>query len=316
MNNVAGGLGSSLGISASEPAFGTFGAPTRFLEINSETLKFVKHPIQGMGVRFGGVFGRSSRRGITTREVTGDIDLDVPTRGAGLLFAHSLGSYPAAVSGVYTFTAGDQGVVSFTTQVGLSRYDGTVVPKNILGCKVDQMALSLTGAGFLNMKLTIDAADMENTTAMVAPSYAAAYDAFHFAEGTIKINGTVVGNIRDWAVTLNNGLNKSRFNIGGGGKKSAQVHNQFRTLTGSLTAEFSDNVLLNALTGDTVTSIDMTFTNGIQTLEIIVPVAFFDDGTPMIAGASDIDIPFTFQGLDNGTLAPITVIYTTADATL
>lgn len=316
MTNVAGGLGSALGISASESAYGTFTTPTRFIEFNSESLKLVKHVVQGVGLRYGGVFGRSARRAVTTYEVTGDIDTDVPTRGAGLIFAHSLGSYPTAVSGAYTFTPGDQGLVSFTTQVSMSRYDGVVVEKNVVGCKVDQLVLSISNGGFLNAKLTIDGAAMDNTNTLATPSYPTPYDAFQFAEGTLKFNSSTVAYIRDWNMTLNNGLNKSRFNLGNAGKKASQVHNAFRTLTGQFTAEYVDNIVFNDVLTDTAVSMELTFTNGVEILDITIPVSYFDDGTPMVAGPSDIDIPVTFTSLDGGVNPVITVVYTTPDTTL
>jgi|ERR1019366_6469005 hypothetical protein len=316
MTNVPGGLGSQLGVSPTESTYGTYNAPTRFVEFNSESLKLNKRVKQGLGLRAGGLFGRSARRVVTGTDVTGDIDFDMPTRGAGIFLGHALGSYPAAVAGAFTIVKGDQSAVSFTTQVGLSRYDGTVTPKNVTGCKVDAFTLSLANDGILNVKLTIDAQKMEFATALVAASYNAAYDLFHFAQGTIKVDGTAVGNIRDWSVTIANNLKKDRYNIGNSGLKSTQTHDAFVVGTGAVTVEFTDTTWTTKLTADSVTSIDMIFTNGTEILEIITPVVFADDATPMVSGPSDIDVPITFSILDNGTLAPITVIYTTPDSTL
>lgn len=221
MTNVAGGLGSQLGVSTTESTFGTYGAPTRFIEFNSESLKLNKRVKQGLGLRAGGFFGRSARRVVTGSDVTGDIDFDMSSRGNGIMIGHALGSYPAAVAGVYTIVKGDQGAVSFTTQVGMAQYGGTVTPKNVTGCKVDAATFSIANDGILNVKLTIDAQKMEFATALVAASYNAAYSLFHFAQGSIKVDGTPVANIRDWSVTINNNLKKDRYNLGNSGLKSA-----------------------------------------------------------------------------------------------
>lgn len=86
--------------------------------------------------------------------------------------------------------------------------------------------------------------------------------------------------------------------------------------SGAITVEFTDTTWTTKLTADSVTSIDITFTNGTEIIEFITPATFATDATPMVSGPADIDIPITFDILDNGTLQPITVIYTTTDTSL
>ena len=42
----------------------------------------------------------------------------------------------------------------------------------------------------------------------------------------------------------------------------------------------------------------------------------FDGEAPQVAGPEVIDVNFSFEAYDNGTDAPLTIVYTTADAAL
>jgi hypothetical protein len=316
---LPGGLGTQLGISASESSFGTYTTPTRFLEYVSETMKYNKTVTQGMGLRAGGSFARSARRVITQTDASGDIQIEMATRGLGLLLAHATGTYASPTGSgpyVYVFTPGDQGPTSFTCQIGEPQYGGTVTPKNLLGCKITDWNMSIAAGGILDGKFTITAAGYENSTAMATASYPATYQVFHFAQGVLKIDGTAVANIRDWNLNVNNNLNTGRVNLGSSGKIANQIHNGFRSGTGTITAEFTDTTLTAKVLADSVTSIEMIFTSGASILSILTPVAFFNDGNPMISGPGDIDIPLNFDILDDGTNAPYTITYTTPDSTL
>lgn len=313
---ISGGLGSSLGISVAESTFGTYVAPTRWLEFNNESFAFKKNVVQGKGLKAGGTVGRTSRRVVPTTEVQGDFEFDIPNRGFGLPLAHAMGSYPTASTGTYTFTLGNQDTKSFTLQVGASQTGGTVTPKNVTGCKVTSWTLSVPNAGIATMKMSVDAQKYEISTALASPSYTAAYSAFHFAQASISVAGTTVANIRDFNLTVENNLKVDRFNLSSSGLKSAPVHNDFRKVTGSLTAEFTDTTLLTSFNADTSFALVVTLTNGTEIIAITLPAVYLNDGNHMVGGPSTIDIPFTFEALDNTTVEPLTIVYTTADASL
>ena len=80
------GLSATLGI-ATETVVGTPVTVTRFLEFDSETLQMKKHTVQGAGLR-GGLVKRAQRRFVVAREAGGDIMLDAPTAGLGLVLQH------------------------------------------------------------------------------------------------------------------------------------------------------------------------------------------------------------------------------------
>ena len=323
---IGSGIGSQLGI-ATETTFNNSVTVTRFYEFNSENLNYNKKVAVGMGLRAGGQLPRSQRRVVTTSDATGDISLDLPTRGLGLLLSHAMGSVPSAntvTTGVYsyTFTLGDVYGRSFTAQVGVPQYGGTVTPKTIAGAKIQSWELSVATGGIATGKFTVDGASLTTGTSLATASYSTISNLFHFAQGAITVNGSSVANIKDFTVTVANTLKGDRYNLGAAGIKSEQVINGFRKISGKLTAEFTDTTLLSAFLADSTTALALTFTgatiaNGAkETLSITIPAAKFNADTPNVSGPGVIDLAMTFEAYDDGTNQPLTLVYQTADSAL
>lgn len=323
---IGSGIGSQLGI-ATESTFNTPVTVTRFYEFNNESINYNKTTAVGLGLRAGGQLPRSQRRVVTTTDVSGDINLDLPTRGLGLLLAHAMGSFPSpttVASGVYsyTFTLGDTYGKSFTTQVGLPQYGGTVTPKTMGGCKVNSFELAVSNAGLATGKFSIDGASLSTATALATASYSAATSIFNFAQGAITVDGSAVANIKDFSVNVDNVLKTDRFNLGSAGIKQEQVINGFRKVTGKITAEFTDTTLLAKFIADSNAAIALTFVGNTiastykDTLSITLSAVKFDGELPQVGGPEVIDVNFTFEAYDNGTDAPMTVVYQTGDAAL
>jgi hypothetical protein len=323
---VGSGIGSQLGI-ATETTYNTAVTVARFYEFTSESINYNKKTVDGLGLRAGGLLPRSQRRVVTTFDTTGDIMLDLPTNGLGLLLAHATGSFPSpttVTTGVYSyaFTLGDVYGHSFTAQVGVPEYTGTVVPKTISGGKISGWELAVAAGGLATGKFTVDGAGFTTTTSLATASYPLNGSIFHFAEGAITVNGTSVANVKDFTLTVDNVLKVDRYNLGSGGAKQEQIINGFRKITGKLTAEFIDLNLFNAYLGDTQTALSLTFTGATiagsykQTLQITVSAVHFDADTPKVPGPGVIDLAMTFTAYDDGSDAPLTITYQTSDSAL
>lgn len=310
------GIGASLGIATESTAFNTYTAPDHFTEFNSESLNYVKNVSVGMGLRAGGVLPRTARRVVTTFGGAGDVTFDMPTNGLGLWLAHSLGSFPSKADGAFTFTLGDLSGKSFTTQVGVPLFNGTVDPKTLTGCKITDWEIAVPNGGIATFKATIDAAGFTRSTALATPSYTASTSVFHFAQATLSIGGSTVAYVSDITLTGSNTLKTDRYTIGNAGAKREQLANGFRTISGSLNAEFIDTTAYAAILADTTSSLVLTLTSGAQSLAITLPSIKFDGDAPQVAGPEAIMEPLSFQVYDNGTNAPITVVYTTSDSAL
>jgi len=323
---IGSGIGSQLGIAA-ETTFNTPVTVTRFYEFTNENLQYVKKVAVGMGLRAGGTLPRSVRRVVTTNNVTGDFNLDLPTRGLGLLLAQSMGTSPSVVTtttGVYsyTFTLGDVYGRSFSAQVGVPQYGGTVTPKSVSGAKISAFELAVANGGIATGKFTVDAVALTTSTSLATASYSTTGNLFNFSQGAVTIDATSVANIKDFTLTVNNTLKGDRYNLGSSGLKAEQVINGFRVITGKMTAEFTDTTLLNKFLTDSAAAIVVTFTGAViangatEKLVITIPAAKFDADTPNVAGPGVIDMPMTFTVYDDGTNQPLSIQYQTADSAL
>lgn len=323
---IGAGIGASFGI-ATETTFGTAVTVSRFYEFTSESTNYNKKTSVGLGLRAGGLLPRSQRRVVTTFDATGDVTIDLPTRGLGLLLSQATGSIPSpttVATGVYsyTFTLADVYGKSFTAQVGVPQYGGTVTPKTLSGCKISSFELAVANGGIATGKFNIDAAGFTTATALATPSYSLNGSIFHFAQGAVTVDGTSVANIKDFSLTVDNTLKVDRYNLGAAGAKSEQTINGFRKITGKVTAEFTDTTLLTKYLNDTTTALSLSFVGNTisstykDTLTITVSAVKLDGEAPKVAGPGVVDVNFTFEAYDNGTDAPLTIVYQTADSAL
>jgi hypothetical protein len=326
---IGSGIGSWLGIKK-ESTFGTAVTVDRFYEFNSESTKYNKNTVVGEGLRSGGLVPRANRRVVTTKSSEGDFEIDLPTRGLGLLLSLATGSVPTGTlaSGAYTYEFVPEDMVSdsFTTQVAVPQYGGTLTYKTLPGCKINSFELSVGAGEIAKGKFTLDGVNLTTgSTTSAEPAYTnfATTNLFHFAQGAITDNvSTTYANIKDFTLSVDNTLKTDRFNLGAAGIKSEQIINGFRAITGTVTAEFTDTVLLDKFLADTTAGLKLTFTGGTigtgqnETLSITLPACKFDGDVPMVSGPGVIDVSFSFTVYDNGTNAPFTITYKTLDSAL
>lgn len=318
---IGSGLGAQLAVSAAESTYGAATTVSRFIEFTDESLQFNKKRVEGLGLRAGGSVARAQRAVVTTSDATGDINFDIPTRGFGLLLSHMTGSTPtpSSVGGAYqyVFTLGDMLGHSFNCQVGAPTYGGTVVPKTLKGAKVANFEIAVSSGAIATCKLGIDAASMDISSALAVASYPVNGSIFHFAQGSISIDGTPSVSIRDFSVSVDNALKVDRYNLGASGAKAEQTVNGFRKITGKFTAEFTDTALAAKYLSDATTALSVTFNGGTgSSLTIALPAIKLDADMPKVTGPASIDLSVSFTVYDDGTNAPVTITYVTADAAL
>lgn len=325
---IGSGIGSWLGIKK-ESSFNTAVTVDRFYEFNSESTKYNKNTVVGQGLRAGGLTPRANRRVVTTKGSEGDFEIDLPSRGLGLLLSLATGSVPTGTlaNGAYTyqFTPDDLLGDSFTTQIAVPQYGGTLTYKTMSGCKMNSFELSVGAGDIAKGKFTIDGVTFtagSSTSATPAYSNFATTNLFHFAQGSVTDNSsTTYANIKDFTFSVDNSLKTDRYNLGATGAKAEQIINGFRAITGKVTAEFTDTVLLDKFIADTTAGLKVTFTGGTigtttELLEIVIPAAKFDGDVPMVSGPGVIDVSFSFTVYDDGSNAPFTINYRTLDSAL
>lgn len=337
------GLGASLGWAA-ESTYGTYVAPTKWGEFNSEKLTLNKKIIANEGLRGGGRIGRITRRVVTTKSAGGSIDLDVSSRGFGVLLTHMLGTTTPtatqiATTGVYRqiHTIGEMNR-SLTVQVGRPQTDGTIKPFTYTGVKFPSFELSCGIDEYLSLKLEADARNETTAQTLAAPTYVTATEEmFHFGQIDIEIGGTVsltsgvyttsgaadVTACKGFSLKHDASMATERYFAGATTLKAAPIENGMREISGSLDCEFADQAqLYDKMANETTFALKIRFTGttvvgtGVAAFEILLPACKLDDGTPTVDGPDVLGNEVNFKAYDDGTNPPIQVLYESADTTV
>lgn len=331
---IGSGLAASIGF-ADEAVYGTYVAPTRFLEFDKEDLKLNKTTMQGGGLAAGRYADLGSRRVLTTKSGSGSVNLEVTNQKFGLLFGHILGSTAAPVAQgattayLQTHVLGDNFGQSLTVQKGVPAADGTVHPYSFTGGKITSAAFECDVMGMLQAQLEFDFKNVVTSEPLAAPSYATGLAPFHGGQLAIKMGTygaeTDIDGIKKMQLKFERAMNTSRFfasSTGFPATKSEPIMNDVVKVTGSLETEFTDTTIADWFTADESTSVVFEWTGpvieGIYTekLTIRVPMIFFNGDTPQVEGPDVVTTGYEFTGQHDGTNDLISVEYTSTDTAL
>ena len=327
-------MGSAVGLTTAlvtgvESVYGTPVVTDRGLEFDGESLERKNEVISSNALRAGVV---NLRRGCTRRVVAarwgeGEITFEAVTNGLGRLFQHVLGSSNNVQQGatpayLQTHSLSSASGKSLTIQKQLRDEANTVVsPFTFHGCKFPKASFSISKKGKLMISLGVDAEDVETATAAVIPVYPTA-KAFHFAQGTLKIDGVALARVSDSTITFDRALDTERFHLGSAGLKAEPLTNDFPTVTGSLSAEVTDLSLYNRFVADTAAALILEFTGDVisgafsELLRITVPEIRFTGETPKVSGPNLVVSPMPFEGQANPAGDPgMKIEYMTTDTT-
>lgn len=332
----------SIGV-AVEGTYKTFVTPTRWYEFTDESLNWKKNVVQGKGLRVGSRVPRSGRRYVPNADGGGDVTIELPAKGAGLLWQAALGGATSTIIAATTayqqvFTLADV-PPSLTVQKAVVRPDGTVDPITFLGCMVDSTTLTIPNNDIATAAFTLNAADYTTAQAYVTPSYTASpVNLFHFGNASISIGGTITAptttalatmaapsaiTVRDFSLTINNNLQDGRYNFGGAGRKAKPTVG-LREITGTMTIEYDSTTYRDAFLNDTdlAVLVNLTGTTNAgagrpEQFQIVLSNIRFDGDLPAANGGDLITVSLPFTALDNTVAAqPIWITQTTSDTAL
>lgn len=325
-----------------ETTYGTSVTVDRWLEITDDTDGFDVdgfERVQGKGMRVGSRVARSGRRVTTKRGASGSIGVELFSKGQGALWELLFGTGASALVSAATyqqlFTLADtqpsatfqQGIVDAAGTVNPYTYPGTVVTKAEFSCE-DGIAMA---------KLDLNARDIATATAYAAPTMPTSGNLFNFSQSAVTIGGTVVAptstalatggtaatNVLSWSVELDRALAVDRYVHGAAGLKSKPLVTGAQGVTGSMSLEYVDNVVRDAIINDT--AVPLTFTisggalgTGLETFQLVIPEAKLEaKGLPKQGGGDLPKLDVTWTALDNLTAAqPIWLVTRTADTAL
>ena len=331
----------SVGLVA-ESTWGTPVTVTRWYEFLSESLDYDKQVKQGMGLRVGSRVARSGRRVVVTTQPKGDIELELCSKGMGLLFQVATGTAAhTLVSGstyqqLYTLSTASV-APSVTIQKGVVEVGGTVDPYTYAGMSCTGFEINCPKGDIAKAKFSFAGKSLATATGYASPSYPASpVNLFHFAQGAITVGGavvaptttvmasggTAVANVRDFSLKVDNGLAIDRFNLGGAGL-AAQPTYGLRTITGNMTIEYDSTTIRDAYLADTALAATLTFTTsgalstGFEQFQIVLPEIRLDGDIPNANGNDLITLNVPFTVLDNLTATqPLWIAQRTADTAL
>jgi Phage tail tube protein len=335
-------LDSSIGIKK-ESTWSTAVVPDHFPEFLSETLDWKPSYIVGKGLRAGSRVSRVERRTLGKNWVEGDIELECAARGIGIFFEALMGkvtSTQIAAGPAYqhNFTLTDTDPFpSYTIQKGLPIMNGGAVqPHTFAGAACTRGSISTSGETLV-LRSSWWAKSVDTATAYAAPSYiVTGQELFNFFQGTITLGGTivnptastlatggtVVSNVRDFSLDIDNKLDTQGFTFGSGGKAGRRPHVGYTDISGKFTAEFDAVTYRDLYLSNTSISCTLTFTTAtllqtgvFNTLQIVIPNLKLDGDIPNATteGVITLDIPFTV--LDGGTpgVPPVSIILRNLD---
>lgn len=326
---IGSGLGAQLGI-APETTYGTYVAPTRFIEFTKEGLALKKTTAQSAGIAAGRLLPLSSRRVLTRREVSGSIDLEIANKGMGLLLQALMGTTVTPVQQgagpayLQTHTLASVAGKSLTVQKGVPLTTGTVTKKNFLGCKVTSGEFSCEVGQMLNGSFEFDGRDVEETTALAAASYSN-MSPYHFGQMALKTGTfgteTALDGIRKVSCKVERPQDVERFYANGAALKKEPIENDQVKISGSLDSDYVATTLDDLHTTDGTTSLVWEFTGPLiaatfyETFRVTLPAIRLDEGPPTVDGFGVVKPTFNYVGLYDGTNMP-KIEYMSVDTTV
>ena len=326
---IGSGLGAQLGIAA-ETTYGTFVAPSKFVEFTKESLALKKTTAQSAGIAAGRLLALSSRRVLTRKEVQGSIDLEVTNKAMGILLQALMGTSVTPVQQgagpayLQTHTLASTAGKSLTIQKGVPLTTGAVTDKTFLGCKVTSGEFSCGTGEMLAATFEFDGKDCDEAQTLATASYPS-MSPFHFGQMAVKTGSfgteTALDGIRKVSCKVERPQDVERFYAGQAGLKREPIENDQVKISGTLESDYVAATLDDLHTSDGATSLVWEFVGPLiaatfyETFRITLPAIRLDEGPPVVDGFGVIKPTFNYVGLFDGTNQP-KIEYISTDVTL
>ncbi|MEU3426593.1 phage tail tube protein [Streptomyces gardneri] len=326
---IGSGLGAQIGIAA-ETTYGTFVAPAKFPEFTKHSLVLKKTTAQSTGIAAGRLMALSSRRVVTQREVSGSLEMEVASRGMGLLLQALMGTtvtpVQQGVTAAYlqTHTLADTWGKSLTIQAGIPMTTGTVTDKSFVGCKIVSAEFSCEVGGMLTATFEIDGKDCSETQTLAVASYSAA-SPYHFGQMGLKYGSygteTALDGVRKVSVKFERPQAVDRFYANQSALKAQPILNDLTKVTASIEQDYVSTTIDDLHTSDAATSLVWEFIGPEiaptypETFRVKLPAVKIDDTPPTVDGYNVVRTSYNLTALYDGT-NPVAIEYVSADTAL
>jgi len=314
MSPLATGLGGQLGFAA-ESTYGTFVAPTRFLEFTEASVKYERERIESNGIRAGRRVLHRWAQGV--QRAAGDVTFEMAPQGFALLWAHVLGGTDV-ITGTnpytHTMSPGDLAGKSLSLQIGKPDLGGVVRSFTYLGCKVTGAQVSAAVNEYAMMTVSFYGNHLDTAQILGTASYPAGLTPFDFTKGTVTLAGSGF-DVKEFTLSIDNGLAVDRHFLRTTTPERSKepLENSRRSYTGSMTADFTDLTALNRFINGTEAALVLTFNAGASAQTTITMNVRFDGEDPDI-GQDILEQPLQFKAVSSTSdAAAITVVVINAD---
>ena len=261
-----------------------------------------------------GVDTAGSYEQVTVTAVAGNVATVTPA----FVLGHAV-STPVTINGgptVFTqvHTPGSLRGNSISVQVGRPTAASAVEPFSYIGCKVEDIDISVAKNGLAVMtaallardELTLGGQGSPVGPALAVANYAAGAQVFSFLGGGLTLNGVSVAACEKASFKLTNPYKADRFYLSAGGLMAEPLTNAWRKISGSLETEFIDRTTVYDLyAADANVGIGLSFigttpivgTQYLPTLNINVPGGKLDGEAPSVGGPDVLKLVAPYVGL-------------------
>jgi len=311
----------------STSAYGTAVAPDKRFEVVSENLALKQDYIESKSLK-------ASRRYLSTNghivgksHVQGDVEIEIPSAGAGFWFKQLMGKVVTSTPGgattrrLHTFTAdSDLDTLSFTTEIARTDVAGTAHKFTYAGCGITDMEIACKAGEIATMKSSIFGKTETVSAASATNASYADSTPLVFSGAVVKLD-TVAVNVSDFSVKIENGRKTDRYFLGAS-TPAKPIEADMRSCEGKLTVDWEGLTQYNKFTGHSTVAIVAKFETQavIESsvkgyVQITIPAAIFTGETPT-GGGDIVEQSIDFKALDDGTNEPVKIEYLSLDTTV
>lgn len=328
------GLGAQVGISAAEEEYGTYKAPTTFLLTESESLSMSFNELKTFPLRAGRMVQAENLHRFTTKTVEGDLNIPFTDQGMGkfLNLLHGNEVEPEKVEEKSEEQYKQSHAIgttspfgkSVTLQVGRPDTENEVRAFSYVGCKLMSASFAVEADGEMMLTASFDGRDLSVEEELAEAEYDAGTLPFTWQQMEVKVGGSKVANVLSGTLKVDIPQKTDRFFLGNGQLKSEPIPNAPAVITFDATLEFADlsdferynseqvkSLALNA-TGAEIGEAEETFEANFS-MPAAKPTS---PSAPTVDGPDVLTTDVTFEVLDNGSEAPLTVEYNSTDSAL
>lgn len=281
---------------APETTYGTYVAPTKFLELISENVKGEHSMLSRPSLRFAGPQHVVQSK----KSVSGGFEFDVSYAGPEFLFKNALGTNTTTGAGPYTHTMTTAAALPTGISLHINRDSASVGGSSAFkyeGCQITKLTLTQKMEENLRCRVEVLGEDWDNI-AVATPTFPT-FTRADYTHFSCTIAGAAV-NVVEAEWTIENVLAAERYKLGSRLRRGLGRGGQ-RKITGSLTFEFEQLTEYNFYKNLSANEIILTWSSSPNSITITNPISYITGSDPEITDAAPIHWKCGFETFINTT---------------